>query len=117
MRDRGRDSVLPALIAHAPEIPTLHVLASVLDAAQAAIRNIWGEDEYGELRASPPYEQEAELARDMLQRIAELALTARRYHEAIIWRVPHFERQPDPMDRSAENPAEEVLPEVDDTLF
>ena len=117
MRDRGRDSVLPSLIACAPEIPTLHVLASVLDAAQAAIRNIWGEDESGELRAPPPYEQEAELARAVLQRIAELAVTVKRYHEAITWRIPDCELRPDLMDRSEQNPAEEVLPEVDDTIF
>jgi hypothetical protein len=117
MRDHDRNSVLPTLVAAAPEVPTLHILSSVLDAAQAAIRLVWGENEAGELCAPPPYEQEAELARAVLARISELADAVRHYREAILWRVPDCHHRPDLMDRSLSDPRKQPLSEVDDQLF
>lgn len=94
--DYPRRPALSSLIANAPEIPTLHVLSSVLDAAQAAIRSVWGEDEGGDLRGTPPYEQEAEIARAVLDQISALARAVNRYREAMLWRVPETHARRDP---------------------
>lgn len=101
-RHGPRGTVLSTLIACAPEIPTLHVLSSVLDAAQAAIRSIWGEDDSGEILGPPPYEQEAELARAVLAHITELAAAVSRYREAMLWRVPNDPLRRDFLDPSLE---------------
>lgn len=114
--ERPRDLVLPAHISSAPEIPTLHVLVAALDAAQAAIRDIWGQDDRGEIRQPPPYEQEAELARAVLDHIQQLAASVCCYRDAMLWRVPNDEFETDPEDRCV-NPATQDLNELDDQLF
>jgi len=104
MRDprRWRDRLLPPHIAAAPEIPTLYVLAGALDAAQAAIRAVWGEDDTGGLHRPQPFEEEAELAQAVLDLIRDLGAAVRRYREAMLWRVPGDTFQPIDADGSQE---------------